>query len=537
VKKVANGIYHLFQESGGLSEEELNCVSIFAINRPEWWITDLACNYHSLATVGLFDTFGPEAFIYILNQTKSPIVVTSIDKIPYILAQLSKLEHLKHIVCMDPLPKGSPGGTLPHIMRSWAATVPISLMDYEELMDIGAKNSYPFHLPDPESVTTLCYTSGTTGKPKGVIITHKNLMVSSYSVFTTMRDLLSPDPASCSYMPLSHCYERAIQCFDMWQGGKVGFYTGDVTMLLEDIQMVKPTGFCSVPRLLNRMYDSIAAKTIRGSGIVSALFKVAIHTKMEHYKKTGETMHSFWDKTLFSKTKAILGGRAKYVISGSAPLPKQTLEFLRMIFACDVRQGYGLSETMALVSVQPAFDKYTDHVGPPFAHNEIKLVSVSEMNYSVNDKPFPRGEVLVRGPNVCKGYFKRPELNETSFDDEGFYKTGDIGYIDNHGYLFLIDRKSSLFKLSQGEFISPERIESALLNHPAVMTAWVTGDRTKNYPVAVIVPDPEAFNNWINNSFGGSKSGELESLCQDKEISSKLLQELKEISKQEKLAG
>jgi len=304
-------------------------------------------------------------------------------------------------------------------------------------------------------------------------------------------------------------------------GGSVGYYQGDVDKLIDDIQALRPTVFVGVPRVFQRIYDRVQETIKESLYHRRKLFEYAYASKLEGLK-SGEP--SPWlDALVFSKIRARLGGRVRLIISGSAPLSEELQRFLMVCFGCAVIQGYGLSETCACDTVQlPAECSVYNvgNVGRPTPCNEIKLLSVNDMNYSPLDLPLPRGEIAIRGPNVFAGYYKEEDKTKEVMTEDGFFRTGDIGQWNKDGSLSIIDRKKNIFKLAQGEYVSSEKLEQIYTRIEGVSQIFVYGDSFQNYLVAVVVLEK-------------GKWGELT----EEEVRKKLRVELEEIAKKEKLAG
>ncbi|KAJ1570019.1 hypothetical protein HK096_005590 [Nowakowskiella sp. JEL0078] len=503
-------------------------VGIFSVNRPEWTITELAANAFSLITVPLYETLGPDAVEYVINHSELNIVVCSIDKVAGLLQSHGRFPHLKVIVSMDSLSEGglSVAGkqsTAPgEVLRKWAAERGVLLFAFEEVEALGLKNRIPLRPPKAEDIITICYTSGTTGNPKGAMMMHKNL-ISVVRAAVAHGTTITKDDVFISYLPLAHIMERAFFTNVLVSGGSIGFSRGDVALLMEDIALLRPTLFISVPRLLNRIYDRIIAQTINGpSPLRAALFKRALDAKTANLEATGNVTHPFWDRIVFNKVKVLLGGRLRFILSGSAPISPEILTFLRVCFCTQVVEGYGQTESTASTAIQWLTDISSGSVGPAFPCNEIKLASIPEMGYSVLDKPYPRGEVLLRGANVFKGYLKDEAKTRETMTEDGWLKTGDIGLIDDKGKLTLIDRKKNIFKLAQGEYVAPEKIENIYSKCTRIAQIYVHGDSLQSELVAVVVPDfevavPEAkAKGWISSSVPDVVAGaipEIESLA------------------------
>jgi long-chain acyl-CoA synthetase len=220
--------------------------------------------------------------------------------------------------------------------------------------------------------------------------------------------------------------------------------------LLDDVSVLKPTCFISVPRLFNRIYDRVLAGVKAKGGIAAFLFNTAYSQKKSALRKGTQT-HFLWDALVFANVRAKLGGRVRFLFTGSAPISSDVMDFLKICFSCDVYEGYGQTETSAGISITYSGDCTSGHIGAPVACGEIKLVDVPSMNYTSKDKPNPRGEICVRGNQVFKGYYKEPEKTQEAFYEGGWLRTGDVGSIDSLGRLVIIDRVKQIFKLAQGE--------------------------------------------------------------------------------------
>ncbi|KAJ3121814.1 Long chain acyl-CoA synthetase 7 peroxisomal [Nowakowskiella sp. JEL0407] len=461
------GLVKLFREnvSKEIDDKGKWRLGLYSVNRPEWTIAEIATHAFSLVSVPLYETLGPDSVEFIINHAELSVIVCSIDKVADLLRMQSKIPTLKMIISMDPLNEGGmtvagKHSTTPgHVLRQWALDRGIALFDFKEVESVGLRNRIPLRPPQPEDISTVCYTSGTTGNPKGVLLTHANVIASVRGAVNLALDP-KPNDVFMSYLPLAHVYERSIFSNCLINGVAIGYSRGDVTLLLDDIATLRPTIFISVPRLLNRIYDRIVAQTLNGpSQFRASLFRTALEAKTAHLKATGSFNHMFWDRLVFNKVRALLGGRVRFIMSGSAPISPEVLTFLRVCFCCEVVEGYGQTESTASISTSWMSDFDPGSVGPVYPSNEMKLVSIPEMGYTVHDKPYPRGEVLVRGYNIFKGYLKDEAKTREVLSDDGWLKTGDVGLIDGKGRLQLIDRKKNIFKLAQGEYVAPEKSE------------------------------------------------------------------------------
>ena len=259
----------------------------------------------------------------------------------------------------------------------------------------------------PDDVVTLSYTSGTTGDPKGVKLTHRMLLVTSQSCnmrFSSGSYPLGESDTYISYLTGAHSYEQCMFATTLIYGVRVGCFGGDVLKLVEDIGVLKPTIFPSVPRLLNRIYGKIKEKLDSAEGIKKCLISKALGDKLYNLQTKGETTHKFYDALVFNKVKAFLGGRVRFIATGSAPISGSVLDFLKVCFCCPIAEAYGLTETCGGSFSTLPCDPETGHVGGPVACVKYKLRDIPEMNYLSTDNP-PRGEVCIKGPGVTPGYF------------------------------------------------------------------------------------------------------------------------------------
>ena len=271
---------------------------------------------------------------------------------------------------------------------------------------------------------------------------------------------------------------------------KVGFFGGDVTKLTDDCSVLKPTVFPSVPRLYNRIYGKIQDKFKAATGCKGILVNSATGSKLASLKETGGFSHCFFDALVFKKVRAMLGGCVKLMVTGSAPIHSDVLDFLKVCFCCDICEGYGMTETSGGSFVTFPGDPNTGVVGGPVQNVKIRLKDIPEMGYTSNDKPNPRGEICFWGPSVMSGYFKNPEKTAEAFHD-GWLLSGDVGMVYPNGAVKIIDRAKNIFKLSQGEYIAPEKLEGVYVQSEWVLQSWIYGDSLKDFIVAVVVVDPE----------------------------------------------
>ncbi|KAJ3405864.1 Long chain acyl-CoA synthetase 7 peroxisomal, partial [Chytridiales sp. JEL 0842] len=435
------GLMKVYKDTLKEAAKEKWFLGIYAINRPEWVIADLAAISFANATVPLYDTLGPDAAEFILTHAQLPVVVTSIDKVSILLSIAERCPDLKVIISMD----SEPANSTFSILQEWAKEKGLVLLTFAHVETLGKQNRIPLQPPKESDPLCISYTSGTTGNPKGAILTHKNMVTMLKAVWMTDLRIL-PEDVHLSYLPLAHLYERVTYAACLLFGTKMGFYRGDVALILDDLATLRPTLFISVPRLYNRIHDRILSGVSQASPLVQALFRTALNAKIANYENEGVLTHTVWDTLVFKKIQGLLGGRIRIMASASAPISGDVMRFLMVVFGCPVLEGYGQTESAGGITGRLLGDLDPGHVGGPFTCCEMKLVAVPEMDYRPTDKPFPRGEIWARGPSIFAGYLHDPEKTRETVTEDGWLKTGDIGVIDDRGRLFIVDRKKNIFK-------------------------------------------------------------------------------------------
>ncbi|KAM3612432.1 uncharacterized protein V6R79_008283 [Siganus canaliculatus] len=504
----------------GHSKTTDSYIGIFAQNRPEWTISELACYTYSLVSVPLYDTLGTEAVVYIINKASiSTIVCDKMEKVHLVLDCVQDKGYpVKTIVVMetpsaDVVRKGQQAG--------------IHVISLQEMEALGKANHHQPVPPRPEDMALICFTSGTTGNPKGAMLTHRNV-VSNCSAFIKMTEVscpTHPTDVHISYLPLAHMFERVVQGVILVHGARIGYFQGDIRSLPDDLNTLRPTVFPVVPRLLNRMYDRIFGQA--NTPLKRWLLGFAFRRKEAEMKKGIVRRDSIWDRLIFQKVQASLGGRVRLMVTGAAPVSPAVLTFLRAALGCQFYEGYGQTECTAGCSSTVPGDWTAGHVGAPLPCNSVKLVDVPEMNYLAANG---EGEVCVKGPNVFQGYLKDPEKTEEAIDAAGWLHTGDIGKWLPNGTLKIVDRKKHIFKLAQGEYIAPEKIENIYTRCDAVAQVFVHGDSLQACLVAVVVPDPDFLSSWAKRTLG--LEGSYLELCGREEVKAAILTDMVRIGKE-----
>ncbi|PIN15559.1 Long-chain acyl-CoA synthetases (AMP-forming) [Handroanthus impetiginosus] len=494
-------------------------VGIYGANCPQWIVAMEACNAHSLICVPLYDTLGPGAVNYILDHAEIDVVFVQDKKMKELLnPDCTHARRLKLIVCFT---------SLTEEQQDKAASIGVKTCSWSEFLDTGRENPFEISPPVPSSICTIMYTSGTSGDPKGVILTHENIS-------TNIRGM-TVDDVYISFLPLAHILDRMIEEYFFHKGASVGYYHGNINEIRDDLMELKPTFLAGVPRVFERVHEGVLKAldelNWRRRKIFNMLYKYKLYWMNRGYKQKDASPLA--DLLAFGKVKNRLGGRIRLIVSGGAPLSSEVEEFLRVTSCAFVLQGYGLTESCGLSTIGfPDEMCMIGSVGSAFVYNELRLEEVPEMGYDPFGDP-SRGEICLRGNTLFAGYYKNPELTHEVLKD-GWFHTGDIGEMLPNGVVKIIDRKKNLIKLSQGEYVALEYLEKVYGITPIVEDIWVYGDSFKSMLVSVVVPNEENTKKWAQqNGYKGS----FMDLCSLDQLKDHILLELKSTAERNKLRG
>ncbi|KAJ1663785.1 medium-chain fatty acid-CoA ligase faa2 [Coemansia sp. RSA 1813] len=517
-------------------------IGILMDNSVEWVLTEFASYYHRLVSVPMYVSFGAAALRHIINEVDMKVIVCTSKYARIVLGMIETIPCLQTMIMVDEASM-PPSGLLQAGITHGLAITPLRVVE-----DSGARQPVePETLPAPDDVATIVYTSGTSGTYKGVVLTHANILatISSTAAQVEHGDMypFSPDDCSMGFLPLAHCLGRMTLHVSLAFGTKTAFPRSDPAKLVEDLKELQPTMFVGVPRIFNRIQDKILSAVKVKGGLPSALFQYAYSTKRSNLSSRGQARHWLWDRIIFKPLRDKFGGKLKLIISGSAPISPETLEFLRCCFSCKVLEGYGLSETIGPTTVTQMDDTESGNVGAPIPCAMMKLRSVPDLGYTVDDMPYPRGEIMIKGGHTAREYYGQPELTRQVYTDDGWLCTSDIGFLDSRNRLHIIDRKNNLFKLAQGEFIAPEKIENTLMDHFAVSQAFVYGDPLKSALVAIVVPDETLLPMFLRSKgalpphYVSGADDAFSDLCNDVRARQEILSELSMWCKTHDLCG
>lgn len=462
------------------STEPFNA-AIMSNNSPRWAMADYGIICSGGVTVSVYPTLIPSQVAYILQDSGARLIfVEDRQQMEKILGVFDECPALEKIIVLDESNREEDD----------------RIINFMDFLNTGSEFSNEFDTSFKQLVDsvgendlmTLIYTSGTTGNPKGVMLTHKNLISNINSIADNIE--FSSDDVFLSFLPLSHVFERMGGHFTAFSRGCKTYYSEGIEKVAENMGEVRPTIMLSVPRLYEKMYTKIRQAVEAGPGLKKKIFNwgIKIGTQLVEYQMMGEEppgllqfKFDIADKLVFSKIKARVGGKLRYFISGGAPLAQEIAEFFAAA-GITILEGYGLTETSPVLTSNVPTSIRFGTVGKPVTDVEIKIAE--------------DGEILARGPNIMLGYYNNEEATREVINSEGWFHTGDIGEIDEDGYLKITDRKKSLLVTSGGKNVAPAPLENALILSAYIEQAVVIGDR-RNFISALIVPSFENLESFL----------------------------------------
>ena len=474
VKGLAFGLQSLSIEKG-------DNIALLSNNSPRWAMSDYGIICSGAATVSVYPTLIPSQVEYILNDSQSKVVFAeNQEQMQKVLASWGNCPDLQYAVVMDDSNTDSDD----------------RIFNFRDFLELGTKHEQKSEASfedlmdklEPKDLLTLIYTSGTTGNPKGVKLSHGNMMSNVEGIKQNID--FDDTEIFLSFLPLSHSFERMGGHFTAFSVGAQVYYAESIETVPENLREVKPTVVLSVPRLYEKMYAKVRAGLKSAPEARQKIFWWAIGVGKEatQYRLKNQALpfalglkHKIADKLVYSKVKDRVGGRLRFFVSGGAPLSQEIGEFFA---AADIMilEGYGLSETSPVLTCNTPEAVRYGSVGKPLFNVDIEIAA--------------DGEILAKGPNIMTGYFNNEEATREAIDSDGWFHTGDIGHIDDDGFLFITDRKKNILVTSAGKNVAPAPMENALTNSPYIEQVVIIGDK-RNFISALIVPAQEAVGNEL----------------------------------------
>jgi long-chain acyl-CoA synthetase len=490
-RRIAAGLYSVGVRHG-------DRVAILSESRPEWTLTDAGCIFAGAIDVPIYPTLTPPQVRYILKDSGSRILaVSNHEKFLEVKEILEECPAVEQVVFFDDAGVANNEG--------------LSLVELEKRGQM-LEQDQPGIVDDlaqatkPDELATIIYTSGTTGEPKGVMLTHSNLV--SNLIDSSGHLSFREQDIALSVLPLSHIFERQAMYMYLFQGMAV-YYAESLDMIGPNLREVKPTILVGVPRIFEKIYARIKERVAAKGKVNVALLAWAVSVAKDYArfaierKKVPRRLafkHRLATRLVFSKWREAFGGRIRVLVSGGAALPEE-LGYIYLGAGIPIVEGYGLTETSPVITTGRLEDNRIGTVGKPIPHVDVRIAA--------------DGEIETRGPNVMRGYYNKPEETRAVFTNDGWFKTGDIGKIDDDGFLRITDRKKELFKTSGGKYIAPQPIEQMIKGSRFVNQVVLIGNGRK-FPAALIVPDWQQVESYVQ--LKGINSASHAELCKHPRI-------------------
>ncbi|KAI5302854.1 long-chain fatty acid-CoA ligase, partial [Ascosphaera pollenicola] len=515
VHQLASGLRHI-----GLDANKM--VHLYAPTSMRWLALASAAGSQSIPIVTAYDSLGDEGLTHSINQTKTSAIFLDPALLPTLIKTFPKIDSIKTVI-YDDSNNNVPTTQIDEIHEKFPD---VRIISFTELQEMGKNDPFEPVPPKPETLLCIMYTSGSTGPPKGVPLTHKNVIAAMAGVDAIVGYVLGPKDTFMTYLPQAHILEFMVENICLYWGCTMGYGSpktisdASVRNCKGDIAELAPTIMIGVPAVYEAIKKGIVGKVNHAGGFAKSLFWKSVSIKswlIEHHWPGSGII----DALVFKKVKQATGGRLRVMLNGGGPISRDTQHFLSMLLGPMI-SGYGLTETSAVGAINDPNAWTCDALGEIPLCAEIKLVDFPDAGYFSNSHP-PQGEVWIRGPSVTSGYWQNPEETKEAFSGEWFM-TGDIGEIDRYGHLRLIDRKKNLVKTLNGEYIALEKLESIYRSCPVVSNICVYAAQDQARPIAIVVPVEGVLQKYAREN--GIEEKTIESLVHNETIQKIALRDL-----------
>ncbi|KAF8525618.1 acetyl-CoA synthetase-like protein [Hysterangium stoloniferum] len=497
--------------------------NIYATTSVNWQIMAHACFQTSTTIATAYDSLGESGLLHALNEPECAGVFTNADLLPTLAKIIGNATTIRLVVY-----DGNPAQSDLDKLR--AEKPDLKLLSIDDLRALGKDKPATNRAPTKDDLACIMYTSGTTGPPKGVMLTHANLIAAVGAIYDLLGDELKPADSFLAFLPLAHILELIVELALSFLGMTIGYgrvktlTDASVRNCLGDLRAFRPTIMVGVPAVWETIRKGIVGKVNSGGALKKAVFNGALSVK----RASVPVLQNIVEAVVFSQVKQQTGGRLRLALSGGASLSRETQEFLTLALV-RIIQGYGLTESVGMACLMSPATFNIGSAGPPVPAVEIKFKDHPEAGYYHTSNP-PCGEILLRGPSVTKGYFKRDDLNNDPeiFTKDGFFRTGDIGQWNPDGTLSVIDRIKNLVKLQGGEYIALERLEATYKSCNLVANICVYADAEAKQPIAIICPHEANLRHALDSSH---QSKDFRELCHDPAVTGLILTQCNAVGK------